>query len=151
VTYRNAQGDYTVSTGACAGEYLIGAEGGSACATFSLIVGAGSPHGKLPYYVPGVSAYTTSTGATGCPGRPASLWLRTTPSKPYYSGYAPVTSTKTAYYTVWELGCVPAGSTSKPSLYFQQRDWYLPESNILIVDEYATPGLAQILATAIWR
>lgn len=92
--------------------------------------------------------YTTSTGATGCPAKPYPPWLRDAPAKPYSSGYAPVTSTKTADYTVWQFGCHHA--LGSPSFNFQQRDWYLPDSKILIVDEYSTPGLAQILAAATW-
>jgi hypothetical protein len=37
ITFRNAQGDYTVSTGACTGDPLIEAAGGSPCPSFSLI------------------------------------------------------------------------------------------------------------------
>jgi len=152
ITYRDAQGDYTVSTGACAGDDLVGAEAGSPCPAFSLIADAGptsSPAGDIGThaYVPG-QEYTTSTGATGCPAKPATSWLRDAPVRPYSSGYAPVTSTRTADYTVWQFGCYHAAGA--PSFYFQQRDWYLPDSRILIVDEYATPGLAQILATATW-
>jgi hypothetical protein len=36
------------------------------------------------------------------------------------------------------------------SYFFQQRDWYLPVEKILIMDEYSTPGLGQILAAATW-
>jgi hypothetical protein len=152
VTYRDAQGDYTVSTGACAGDDLVGAEAGSPCPAFSLIADAGptsSPAGDIGThaYVPG-QEYTTSTGATGCPAKPATSWLRDAPARPYSSGYAPVTSTRTADYTVWQFGCYHA--VGAPSFYFQQRDWYLPDSKFLIVDEYSTPGLAQILATATW-
>jgi len=151
VTYRNAQGDYTVSTGVCAGDDLIGAAAGSSCAAFSLIAAAGAQHGGLPPYAPGVRPYTTSTGVTGCPDRTPSSWSRSTPLKPYYSGYSAVTSTRTADYTVWQFGCETGGTASTPILYFQQRDWYLPVSDILIVDEYSTPGLAQILAAATWK
>jgi hypothetical protein len=150
VTYSDAQGDYTVSTGACAGDDLIGAAGGSACAAFSLITDAVGQHGGMPPYAPGVRPYTSSTGTTGCPGR-SSSWVRSSPLKPYHSGYAAVTSTRTADYTVWQFGCEGAGPASAPIFYFQQRDWYLPGSDILIVDEYSTPGLAQILATATWK
>jgi hypothetical protein len=53
---------------------------------------------------------------------------------------------------VWQLGCrLGSNGIRPPSFYFQQRDWYLPVSRILIVDEYSTPGLAQILATATWQ
>jgi hypothetical protein len=151
VTYQDAQGDYTVSTTPCNGDDLIGGEQGSTCPSFSLIAGAGptsSPSGAGPHaYVPG-QEYTTSTGATGCPAKPHPGWLRDAAARPASSGYAPVTSTRTADYTVWRLGCYDAAGT--PSVFFQQRDWYLPDSRILIVDEYSIPGLAQILATATW-
>ena len=149
VTYHDAQGDYTVSTTSCAGDDLIGAEGGSACPSFSLIENAGTsgePAGTG--YRPG-SVYTRSTGATGCPARPTTGWFRDIPATPYSSGYAPVTAARTADYTVWQVGCLP-DDRPPPAFYFQQRDWYLPDSDILIIDEYATPGLAQILATATW-
>lgn len=35
--------------------------------------------------------------------------------------------------------------------YFQQRDWYLPVSKVLIVDEYSIPTLPQVLAAATWQ
>jgi hypothetical protein len=150
ITYRDAQGDYTVSTGSCAGDDLTGAEAGSACPSFSLISGAGPTSAGAPgthSYVPG-QFYTTSTGATGCPAEPTGVWLRDAPAQPLSSGYAPVTATRTADYTVWQFGCQHA--VGSISFYFQQRDWYLPDSRILIVDEYSTPGLAQILAAATW-
>jgi hypothetical protein len=150
VTYHDAQGDYTVSTGSCAGDNLIGAEGGSPCSSFSLIADAGPTTAPAPgthTYVPG-QEYTTSTGATGCPAKPTASWWRDAPAVPSSTGYAPVTSTKTADYTVWQFGCYHGAGT--PKFYFQQRDWYLPDSKILIIDEYATPGLAQILAAATW-
>jgi hypothetical protein len=150
VNYHDAQGDYTISTTACNGDDLVGAERGSGCPSFSLIADAGptgSPSGVATHaYAPG-QEYTATTRAGGCPGkyRP---WLREVPAKLYSSGYAPVTSTRTADYTVWQFGCHHAAGA--PSFYFQQRDWYLPDSRILIVDEYSIPGLAHILATATW-
>jgi hypothetical protein len=150
VTYRDAYGDYTVSTGSCAVDELMGAEGGSACPSFSLIANAGTsgePAGTS--YRLGL-VFTMSTGGTGCPARATNAgWFRETPGTRLSSGYAPVTTAKTADYTVWQIGCLP-DDHPPPAFYFQQRDWYLPESDILIVDEYSTPGLAQILATATW-
>jgi hypothetical protein len=150
ITYHDAQGDDTVSTGSCAADELMGAEGGSACPSFSLIEKAGTsgePAGTS--YRPGL-VYTRSTGATGCPARPTTTgWFRDIPTTPYSSGYAPVTAAKTADYTVWQVGCM-LDDRPPPALYFQQRDWYLPDSDILIIDEYSTPGLAQILAAATW-
>ncbi len=158
VTYTDALGDFTVSTGACTGENLRGGEGGSACPSFSLIAGAGATHTPAPTtrtYVPSVP-YNTSTGVTGCPGKQYTgdpFWARLGPGQPYASGYASVTAAKTADYTVWRMGCGLESSTgtASASFYFEQRDWYLPVSRILIVDEYSTPGLARILATATWR
>jgi hypothetical protein len=151
VNYRDARGDYTVSTTPCNGDELVGAERGSTCPSFSLIADAGptsSPSGVGTHaYVPGQD-YTTSTRATGCPAKRYPNWLRDTPAKLFSSGYAPVTSTRIADYTVWRFGCSHAAGA--PSFHFQQRDWYLPESRILIVDEYSVPGLAQILASATW-
>jgi hypothetical protein len=152
ITYHDARGDYTVSTGACASDELLGAEGGSACPAFSLISGAGPTSAGAPgthSYVPG-QFYTTSTGATGCPARPTTAgWFREVPARPYSSGYAPVTAARTADYTVWQVGCL-LDDRPPAALSFQQRDWYLPDSDLLIVDEYSIPGLAQILAAGTW-
>jgi hypothetical protein len=82
VTYHDAQGNYTVSTSSCAGDDLIGAEGGSACPAFSLIAKAGTSFGEPAgtRYRPG-SVFTTSTGATGCPARPTTTgWFRNIPT-----------------------------------------------------------------------
>jgi hypothetical protein len=155
VTYRDAQGDYTVSTGPCAGDQLIGAEGGSACPSFSLITGAGVTHFPVPTirtYLP-ADPYNTSTGVTGCPGKPytsSDLWVRYPPTAPYISGSAYVTTGKTADYVVWRMGCGKHAAAT-PSFYFEQRDWYLPVSKILVVDEYSIPELPQVLASATWQ
>ena len=156
ITARDAQGDYTVSTGSCPGPAFLAAQTGSPCPSFLLITNAGptpnDPGVSMQTYVPGTLSWSTSTGATGCPGKPLTptSWLRTpTTIGPLSNGYAPVTAAKTADYTVWRFGCYNA-LRAPPAFYFQQRDWYLPVSRILIVDEYATPGLAQILATATW-
>jgi hypothetical protein len=150
VTYHDAYGDYTVSIGSCAVNQLMGGEDGSACPSFSLIANAGTsgePAGTS--YRLGL-VFSMSTGGTGCPARTTNTgWFRESPGTRLSSGYAPVTATKTADYTVWQIGCLP-DDHPPPAFYFQQRDWYLPESDILIVDEYSTPGLAQILATATW-
>jgi hypothetical protein len=150
ITYSDSQGDYTVSTGDCAGDPLGGGQGGSSCAAFSLISDAGPTSGPAPttktYDLD--ASYTTSTGVTGCPDEPYE-WLRVGTDKPYYSGYAPVTTSKTADYTVWQFSCRSVGGKSGAA--FQQRDWYLPMSKILIVDEYSIPGLSEVLATGTWQ
>ena len=156
ITARDALGDYTVSTGSCPGAAFYAAETGSPCPSFLLIRNAGptpnDPGVSMQTYVPGTLFWKTSTGVTGCPGKaptPTTWWRFPITERPLSNGYAPVTAAKTADYTVWRFGCY--NPPNAPAVfYFQQRDWYLPVSRILIVDEYATPGLAQILATATW-
>ena len=57
-----------------------------------------------------------------------------------------------AYFRVWEIGCMPLAEAPPPggglATFFEQRYWLLPESEILVVDEFATPGLGEILARA---
>jgi hypothetical protein len=151
VSYRDALGDYTVSTSSCTGNSGL-ALGPLACPGFSLIAGAGptadAPGIGAQTYMAGRFAWNPSTGVIGCPGKPSGL--RTSPSQPLSDGYAPVTAGRTADYTVWEFGCDVDSVHGPPAFYFQQRDWYLPVSRILIVDEWSTAGLAHILATATW-
>lgn len=104
--------------------------------------------GAAQTYVPS-QFWVPSSGATGCPAKSGTSWLRDAPTQPYSSGHAPVTRAKTGGLHRLQFGCDHA-IHEPPSCHFQQRDWYLPESKILIVDEYSTPGLAQILAAATW-
>jgi len=155
VTYSDARGDYTVSTGSCHDDVLLGSMGGSRCPSFSMIVGAGGTAGPVPTeqtYSPD-QPYDPSSGGLGCPGKAGSQWRRLGPSNSYSQGFAHVTSDATAYYTVWRIGCGLVGpdGSATPSFYFEQRDWYLPVSQILIVDEYSISGLAAVLAAATWR
>ncbi|MFL1429328.1 MULTISPECIES: serine/threonine-protein kinase [unclassified Nocardiopsis] len=65
-------------------------------------------------------------------------------------GLAPV-GERTADHRVWAVACLPAGApgTSEEDLrWFEQHYWLLPESEILIVDDYMYEGLAEILAGA---
>ncbi|MEU6789856.1 hypothetical protein ABZ912_62670 [Nonomuraea angiospora] len=56
-----------------------------------------------------------------------------------------------AAYNAWKSECVKySGSTTKVLLRFTQREWYLPKSKILIVDQWNTPGLADTLKNADW-
>jgi hypothetical protein len=155
VTFSDGQGGYTVSTGSCAADFLDGGMAGSPCPSFSVIANMGPVKPPAPnehsYDPPG--PYITSTGVVGCPGKPdtgTGAWLRNGSQTLVYEGFAPVTTTKTADYDVWQYGCRQLGAKTL-GFYFQQRDWYLPVSRILIVDEYSIPALPQVLATATWR
>ncbi|MFC4561857.1 serine/threonine protein kinase [Nocardiopsis mangrovi] len=59
---------------------------------------------------------------------------------------------RSAFYRVWNVPCTEADgdgvSTDGPTRYYEQRYWLLPESEILIVDNYRTEGLAELLERA---
>jgi hypothetical protein len=83
------------------------------------------------------------TGVEGCPKDRDSL-AEVTPASPARKGTAEVGG-KDAVYREWRVGCVDA-RTGKPRDGYLQRVWYLKRSGILIVDEWSTPGLAEVLA-----
>ncbi|MFB4314087.1 serine/threonine-protein kinase [Actinomadura sp. 21ATH] len=65
-------------------------------------------------------------------------------------GLAPVGS-RQAEYREWRIRCLLMRDPSvETNVSFVQRVWYLPRSKVLIVDEWETPGLAEILRKATW-
>ncbi|MBP2705609.1 hypothetical protein JOL79_17490 [Microbispora sp. RL4-1S] len=54
-----------------------------------------------------------------------------------------------AYYRDWSGQCVTQ-QTFKVKGHFNQREWYLPTSKILVIDQWRTPGLGDILRRATW-
>ncbi|GGO83150.1 hypothetical protein [Nonomuraea cavernae] len=55
-----------------------------------------------------------------------------------------------AHYREWKAKCVSYSNGTVKSRYVQ-REWYLPQSRILIVDRWNTPGLPGVLKRAVWR
>lgn len=55
-----------------------------------------------------------------------------------------------AAYNAWQSRCVTY-SGGKTKARFTQREWYLPQSKILVVDQWNTPGLADALKYADWK
>ncbi|MFC7326944.1 serine/threonine-protein kinase [Marinactinospora rubrisoli] len=57
-----------------------------------------------------------------------------------------------AFYRVWYVGCTDAPGDRSwddgPDVFYEQRYWLLPESQILIVDNHRTEGLADLLRAA---
>ena len=62
-------------------------------------------------------------------------------------GFAKV-GPKTAHYRAWRVTCVSSNGNQPAGKPYVQRIWYLPKSQILVVDEWSTPGLAETLAAA---
>ncbi|WP_185844513.1 hypothetical protein [Nonomuraea sp. WAC 01424] len=107
-------------------------------------------------------AYASEGGPykVGAPYHPSSGVMECVPDKRYWEGVQPVkparTSTvavgagRTARFTEWRLTCQT--KTSKPtSVAYTQRIWYLRKEKVLVVDQWKTPGLGNILAKAVWK
>ncbi|MBO2455491.1 serine/threonine protein kinase [Actinomadura barringtoniae] len=73
------------------------------------------------------------------------------PNKPQVQKLAPVGDHQ-AEYRQWREQCwdYGASASNQGQVYFVQRLWYLPQSKILIIDEWNTPGLDAILRKATW-
>ena len=85
------------------------------------------------------------TGVEGCPQDRDGL-AEVPPAGPSKQGTAKVGG-KDAVFREWRIGCVDA-RTGKPKAGYTQRVWYLKAAGILVVDEWSTPGLDQVLASA---
>ncbi|GIH29314.1 hypothetical protein Aph01nite_76240 [Acrocarpospora phusangensis] len=57
-----------------------------------------------------------------------------------------------ANYREWKAACLKVGQTnSTVKGHFYQREWFLPASKILVVDQWRTPALPAILKNAAWN
>lgn len=73
----------------------------------------------------------------------------TSPLEPEEDGLADI-GERRARYQVWYVSCTDASGdrvgVDGPTVYYEQRLWLLPESEILVVDNHRTGGLGEILA-----
>ncbi|NRQ30251.1 hypothetical protein HII36_00135 [Nonomuraea sp. NN258] len=88
--------------------------------------------------------YHPSSGVTEC-----------VPAKKYTSGQAKLVRTakaafggQRAQFTEWKVSC--DGSRLNVTSY-RQRVWYVKAEKVIVVDHWRTPGLAAILAKAVWK
>jgi hypothetical protein len=84
-------------------------------------------------------------GVEGCPQDRDGL-AEVLPARPAKRGKAKVGG-KDAVYREWRVRCVDA-TTGQPKAGYLQRVWYLKGPGILVVDEWSTPGLGEVLAAA---
>jgi hypothetical protein len=84
-------------------------------------------------------------GVEGCPQDRDGL-AEILPGRPAKRGKAKVGG-EDAVYREWRVRCVDA-RTSEPEEGYLQRIWYLEKPGILVVDEWSTPGLEEVLAAA---
>jgi hypothetical protein len=90
-------------------------------------------------------AWHPGTGVEGCPQDRDGL-VEVVPAGPAKRGTAKVGG-RDAVHREWRIGCADA-ATGKPETVYRQRVWYLERPGILVVDEWSTPGLGQVLAEA---
>ncbi|MBB5854179.1 protein kinase [Amycolatopsis umgeniensis] len=94
-----------------------------------------------PAYEPG-KPYNRSTGPRPCPSLGASAETQGSPVL-QMKELRPI-GTKKAAYEEWRLTCSGGGTVT-------QRVWFLPKTQLVIVDEWNTPGLDKILEEARWQ
>lgn len=96
--------------------------------------------GKTPFY--------PATDVQLCPAD--RKWgLSFASAKPRVEGLRQVGPGHKAAYREWAVVC--RSTTGKVKSRLTQREWYLPQTRILVVDQWNTPGLSGVLARARWR
>jgi hypothetical protein len=124
--------------------------GSSECDAFYLFgpsyIKLGS-EGQAPYN--GNGPFYTSSDVQACPfNKKWSEVVGPTAKK----GLRQVGEGHKAAYNAWTAQCVTYTSNSyKVRRKFTQREWWLPKSKILIVDQWNTPGLSDALKYADWK
>ncbi|NUW35530.1 hypothetical protein HTZ77_29465 [Nonomuraea sp. SMC257] len=93
--------------------------------------------------------FAPGTGVSPCRFRSDTDHGERFPSdKPLVNGFRPVGARK-AQYREWAGECYTFG-TEKTVKRFTQREWYLPQAKVLVVDGWNNPELAGVLARARW-
>uniref|UniRef100_UPI003F4981FF hypothetical protein n=1 Tax=Nonomuraea bangladeshensis TaxID=404385 RepID=UPI003F4981FF len=96
--------------------------------------------------------FAPGTGVSPCRFTPSSnkYGERFVSSKPLQNGHRQVGQGHRAQYRVWAGECYNV-NTGRRTKSFKQREWYLAESRILIVDGWNIPALAGIVSRATWK
>ena len=98
-------------------------------------------------YKPG-TPFFPSKDDLSCPA--SAKLVQKLPGDPKSSGYGQVGDRKAVYYQ-WTVSCVTKGKKPKAKSIFYQWEWYLPQSKLLIVDQWSTSSLGTILKWAKFR
>ncbi|MFI6602302.1 hypothetical protein ACIBHX_39135 [Nonomuraea sp. NPDC050536] len=96
--------------------------------------------GKRPYY--------PATDVQPCPIKRK---LAQSFDKPKAEGLRQVGPGHKAAYRAWNFSCRPYEHLETVKLHYVQREWFLPKSRILVVDQFGTPGLDAVLKNASWQ
>ncbi|MFI7105483.1 hypothetical protein ACIBK9_04175 [Nonomuraea sp. NPDC050227] len=87
------------------------------------------------------------SGVIPCPFNSNLSWYPG--EKASYRGLRPVGSGHKATYTTWPNRCV-TNDTGRTTARWNEKEWFLPRSGILVVDAWNTYGLAGVLKRATW-
>jgi hypothetical protein len=87
------------------------------------------------------------SGVIPCPFNGRQSWYPG--EKASYRGSRKVGAGHVAKYTVWPNRCV-TNDTGRTTAKWDQREWFLPTSKILVVDVWNTYGLPSVLKRATW-
>lgn len=142
--YRKGADWVQVVTGKCA---RPGGWGTPECDAFYVFGPGAIKHGAewfRPYT--GKQPFYTATDVQPCPFN--HKWGEIVGPK-VTRGYRQVGEGHKAAYNAWKSTCVSYSDSSVKGR-FTQREWYLPKSKILVVDQWNTPGLADTLKNADW-
>ncbi|MFF4193987.1 hypothetical protein [Nonomuraea sp. NPDC001831] len=88
------------------------------------------------------------SGVIPCPFNSNLSWYPG--EKASYRGLRPVGAGHQAKYTTWPNRCV-TNDTGRTTSKWNEKEWFLPQSGILVVDAWNTYGLAGVLKRATWN
>ncbi|MEU5860054.1 MULTISPECIES: hypothetical protein [unclassified Nonomuraea] len=105
------------------------------------------PVGGGSFTYTGKEQFHPFSGVIPCPYNSKLSWYPG--EKASYRGLRPVGAGHKAQYTTWPNRCV-TNDTGRTTSKWTQREWFLPQSRILVVDAWNTYGLAGVLKRATW-
>ncbi|WP_460341133.1 serine/threonine-protein kinase [Actinoallomurus acanthiterrae] len=99
-------------------------------------------------YRAGRQMYYPSSGAEPCPGLPSAFIV--TPQKPSFTESRQIGG-HPATYSEYVVDCVDQADPKKTVNGYTEREWYVADRQVLIVDVASDPDVPDVLAKASWR
>ncbi|MFI9593714.1 hypothetical protein [Nonomuraea sp. NPDC052265] len=105
------------------------------------------PVGGGSFTYTGKEQFHPFSGVIPCPFNSNLSWYPG--ERASYRGLRPMGAGHKAKYTTWPNRCV-TNDTGRTTSKWTEREWFLPQSRILVVDAWNTYGLAGVLKRATW-
>ncbi|WP_433173888.1 serine/threonine-protein kinase [Actinoallomurus sp. CA-150999] len=99
-------------------------------------------------YQAGRRMYYPSSGAEPCPGLPSAFIV--TPQKPRFTESRQIGG-RPATYSEYVVDCVDQANPQETVNGYTEREWYVADRQVLIVDVDADPDIPGVIAKASWR